>query len=115
MSISAKIYVTGDGGLKQLDELLTRAKSKRDVNDVMGRAGANLVKKNFVALNKVGNALGGERTNFYGHAATSTGHIPDDSGATINIAQVGVRLIWRGGTVRPVVKKLLAMTALTKP
>jgi hypothetical protein len=112
MSVAFQITVVGDGGYAQLDELLTRAENVQAVNEVMGRAGANVVKKNFVELDRVGNAMGGERTHYYGQAAASTFSDADREGATISIAQIGIRLIWQGGTVRPVVKKLLAIPAI---
>ncbi len=112
MSVAMTITTVGDGGLKQLDELLTRTSNLQGVNEVMGRAGRNEVVRNFVALDKVGNPMGGTRTHYYGQAAASTSFTADTAGATISIAQVGVRLIFQGGIVRPVVKKLLAIPAM---
>lgn len=112
VSVAMTLTAVGDGGYAELDELLTRASNLQAVNEVMGRAGANVVKANFVELDKKGNAMGGDRTHYYGQAAQSTFSEADASGATISITQIGVRLLWRGGTVKPVVKKYLAIPAM---
>jgi hypothetical protein len=112
VSVAFTVTTIGDGGAKQLDELLARAGNLVNVNEVMGRAGANLVKKHFVELDHHGNSQGGTSTHFYGHAAASTQSVGDTTGATISINQIGVSLIFHGGTVHPVVKKLLAIPAI---
>jgi hypothetical protein len=112
MSIAFTVTTAGDGGAKQLDELLARAGNMVACNEVMGRAGANVVKKHFVELDKVGSSGGGTRTHFYGQAAASTQSIGDTTGAIISINQIGVSLIFHGGTVHPVYKKLLAIPAI---
>ena len=107
-----QVTVIGDGGMKQLDELLARTKDLQGVNEVFGRAGANVVKSHFVTLDKVGNAMGGPRTHFYGQAVDATQSVADTGGATISINQIGISLLYHGGTVRPVTMKLLAIPAM---
>jgi hypothetical protein len=46
------------------------------------------------------NKLGGPRTHFYGDAAKATSGAGDDAGATITIAQQGMRQRVYGGTIR---------------
>jgi hypothetical protein len=79
---------------------------------LMGRAASNVVRDHLQELDDTRpNKLGGERTNYYGSARAKTSYAIDPDGATVSIAQVGMRLHYYGGTVVPVTKKFLTIPA----
>lgn len=72
------------------------------LNQVAGRAGANVYRTWFRNLNAARpNALGGKRTNFWAKAATAVGHEATDDGAVVYTNHTGVNYQRYGGILRP--------------
>jgi hypothetical protein len=70
------------------------------VNPLVGRAVRNASVEHFRELNSSRpNHLGGARTNYYLGAARGTNFTADEAGATISIAQVGIRQRYYGGRI----------------
>lgn len=57
------------------------------------------------------NSLGGERTNFYAHAAESVTHHAVDGAAVVSIGWQGIRQRFYGGTITPQDKQWLTIPA----
>jgi hypothetical protein len=80
---------------------------------VVGRAVSNLVKSHLIARNSSHpNSIGGKRTNFWTQAARSTQMQPTSTGAEVSINQIGFRLQWQGGEIKPVKKRYLTIPAV---
>lgn len=92
---------------EQLSEYLGSA----PVQEAAARGAANVVEDHFVARDKVGNKLGGQRTHYWGEARNSVNVTSDENGGRINISKVGVALHYYGGTVVPTEKKALTIPA----
>jgi hypothetical protein len=72
------------------------------LNRQIGRGVAGLFSDHFRYLDATRpNALGGNRTHFYGDAAKAVSSDGDNEGATITVAQQGIRQRLQGGTIRP--------------
>lgn len=65
------IKLSKDEVTPHLRKLLKQAETNGPLAKVLGRAGANVLKKHFRARNKTGNKLGGTRTNFWSRVAES--------------------------------------------
>ena len=74
---------------------------------VLGRAGANLIKRHLETL--PANKRGWPTTNFWKDASRSTSSAPDPTGATITINKLGFRQRLVGGMIKPVNAKALAI------
>lgn len=90
--------VAGDpGAAKRLAAALRPA----TINPIVGRSGVNTIREHLFGLNgSRPNKLGGKRTNFFADAARGTSSTTLPDGALVSINQVGIRLQFKGGTVR---------------
>lgn len=93
-----------------LRRLLKLAQDDSGLRAVMGRAGANVLRKHFRARNATPNKLGGKRTNFWSRVAESV-HAPRSAGSkiVIPINHNAISLKVFGGTIRPTKWKNLAI------
>lgn len=101
----AKDEVTPD-----LRRLLREAAPGGPLYKVMGRAGANALRKHFRARNSQGNKLGGKRTNFWSRVAQSVNSPKTAAGkivVPINHPAIAQKVF--GGTIRPTKAKNLAI------
>lgn len=101
----AKDEVTPD-----LRKLLKLAERDGGLRAVMGRAGANELRKHFRKRNSRGNKLGGKRTNFWSRVAQSVNspkHQGRDILVPINHPAIAQKVF--GGTIRPTKAKNLAI------
>lgn len=100
MSLSLGIELTGQ--TTTLDRQMALVKDRRAMNEQVGFYAMRFVQDHLRAYNAGhANELGGNRTNFYNQCADSTSMVPDDHGASVLIAHVGIRLQYAGGTVKP--------------
>jgi hypothetical protein len=82
------------------------------LNTQIGRGVAELFKDHLFELDRTRpNALGGKRTHFYADAAKATSSEGDDAGATITVAQQGIRQRLEGGEIRAQNGKYLTIPA----
>jgi hypothetical protein len=109
VSLAYQFTVSGHG-------LTTGARVKaalqpRRVGAVAGRAATNVLRAHLFARNAdKPNALGGKRTNYYAQAARSTSYAFDgDDAVVVSINQIGIRLRYYGGTVKPRTAKFLTI------
>ncbi len=79
---------------------------------IMGRAGANVVREHLLALNAARHRYG---RGYYRQAAHATSVQGVPAGAMISIAQIGIRLRYFGGVVRPKVAKMLTIPDKNAP
>lgn len=97
--IAYNIAITRDSAtpaVRALEAGLTPAQ----INPIVGRAGVNVTRSHFQALNRERpNALGGARTNYYLGAARSAQFREVENGVIVSAAQVGLRLRYYGGRV----------------
>jgi hypothetical protein len=113
MALSIKVDVS-QAALKAPAEVRARAAALKGtrLNTQIGRGVAELFKEHFFELDRERpNALGGQRTHFYGDAAKATSSYGDEAGATITVAQQGIRQRLLGGTIRAVNGKYLTIAA----
>jgi hypothetical protein len=93
-----------------LRRLLKQADSNGPLAKVLGRAGANELKKHFRSRNKTPNKLGGTRTNFWSRVAESVQSPRALPGRiVISITHPAISLKVHGGTVTPKKWKNLAI------
>jgi hypothetical protein len=73
------------------------------IHPVIGKAAANVFTRHLRGLNRTRpNQLGStNRTNYYAAAARGTSFVAESDGATVSIAQIGIRQRFFGGTIRP--------------
>lgn len=104
------ITLARDEVTPHLRRLLRLAEGDGGLRAVMGRAGANVLRKHFRARNSQPNKLGGARTNFWSRVAESV-HAPRSSGAhiviPINHPAIAQKVF--GGTIRARKAKHLAI------
>lgn len=100
MSVALSISLVG--GTPKLDALMRRVSDRAGMNEQVGRATQNFVKRHLYNRDRTHpNKLGGDRTNFWEKAANKTTFTSDDSGAVITVAKLGIRLQYHGGTIVP--------------
>ena len=104
--MSAAIQVVKDTATPALADLVARIRPAR-LGAVLGRAGANLIKRHLESL--PANKRGWPTTNFWKDASRSTSSAPDPTGATITINKLGFRQRLAGGLIKPVNAKALAI------
>ncbi|HBY60596.1 MAG TPA: hypothetical protein DEH78_12295 [Solibacterales bacterium] len=111
MSFRTTIEVTGVQELqRRLDEvpktLVPQARA------VMGRSGANTVRRHLSARNLLPNKRSWPKTNFFAQAARSVSSKVDGSDINIDVTgPVGFRQRYRGGTITPKNVKFLTLPA----
>ena len=86
---------------------LARSLTTQRLAAAVGPACSKLVKTHLRALPS--NKRGWSTTNFWSRAAKATGWQPHPDGAIISVNQIGVRQRWKGGMIRPVNAKALAL------
>ena len=92
-----------------LRRLLRMAATNGRLATVIGRAGANVLKKHFRDRNKTPNKLGGKRTNFWSRVAESVQSASSRPGAiVIPISHPAIAQKVFGGTITPKKRKYLA-------
>jgi hypothetical protein len=93
-----------------LRKLLKSAATNGPLRNVLGRAGANELKKHFRARNATPNALGGKRTNFWSAVALSV-QAPRQTGAgiVIPVSHPAIAQKVHGGTISATRAKNLAI------
>lgn len=107
------VTITHDTVTPHLKKLMADMKPGGALQKVLGRGGANALRRHFRDLNaKRPNKLGGKRTNFYSRVAESV-NAPVNIGRTIRIAIAHPHLAQRlyGGTITPRKRKMLAIPA----
>lgn len=104
------IRIEKDEVTPHLRKLLAQAEGDGPLAKVLGRAGANVLKKHFRARNKTPNKLGGARTNFWSAVAASVQN-PRYSGHDITIAINHPAIVQKvfGGTISAKKTKNLAI------
>lgn len=113
MALSIKVDVS-QAALQAPAGVRTRAAALKGarLNTQIGRGVAELFKEHFFELDRERpNALGGQRSHFYGDAAKATSSSGDESGATVTVATQGIRQRLLGGTIRAVNGKYLTIPA----
>ena len=96
-----------------LTPLANRLKDmEKPVLEASARGISVMLVKHFRERNKTPNKKGFPRSNYWSAAADSVTTTPDDGTASVvTIAKEGVRLHWKGGEVKPVKGKNLAIPA----
>lgn len=109
MSLAYQFTVSGHG--LTAGARVKAALHPRRVGAVAGRAATNVLRAHLFARNAdKPNALGGKRTNYYAQAARSTSYAFDgDDAVVVSINQIGIRLRYYGGTVKPRTAKFLTI------
>jgi hypothetical protein len=93
-----------------LRKLLKEAESNGPLAKVLGRAGANTLKKHFRSRNKTPNQLGGTRTNFWSRVAESVQSPVSRPGKiVIPVSHPAIAQKVFGGTITPKKAKNLAI------
>ena len=77
---------------------------------IAGYAAAQVLKEHFYRLDRERpNKLGGRRTHYYAGAGDSVHYTPVKQGVIVTATQIGLRLHYQGGTVRPARAKALTI------
>lgn len=100
--------ITKDTATPLLQELVARIAPGR-LGAVLGRAGANLIKRHLETLPS--NRRGWPTTGFWKEASRSTSHAATSNGAVITINKQGFRQRLQGGVIRRVKAGALAIPA----
>jgi hypothetical protein len=109
--LAVQIQLTGDAlaGLGAVARGLDPAR----LQPVVGRSARNTYRDHLFGLNgQRANALGGPRTNFYARAGRATQFRIEGDHVVVSINQVGMRLRYFGGTVKPKTRKFLTIPAI---
>lgn len=96
--MSVALEVAKDEATPLLRDLLARVQPAR-LGAVLGRAGANVIKRHLEGLPS--NKRGWPTTNFYKEASRQTSHAAQPDGAVITIAKQGFRQRLMGGPIKP--------------
>lgn len=106
--IGLLIDVSGSG--LDVSSRVARVLEPARINPVIGRAATNVVREHLFAKNRTSpNQLGGRRTNYYLQAGRNTSFKIAGDHVIVSVNQVGMRLRFYGGTVRPKTAKFLAI------
>lgn len=90
--------------------LLKQAENNAPLSRVLGRAGANVLRKHFRERNKTGNQLGGKRTHFWSRVAESVqAPRPLPGRIVIPVTHPAIAQKVFGGTITPKKAKHLAI------
>lgn len=93
-----------------LRKLLKESETNSPLGRVLGRAASNELKKHFRERNKIGNKLGGKRTNFWSRVAESVqSPVPKPGEIVIPVSHPDIAQKVFGGTIRPRTRKHLAI------
>ncbi len=109
MSTELRLDVSGDQQISQHLASLREAIDPRRLNQRIGLDVTNLFQGHYRSLPS--NKMGGKTTNFWKGAARSTHFKPDDKGVAVITSQQGVLQRLRGGVIRAVHAKFLAIPA----
>jgi hypothetical protein len=100
MSVALSIDLS-ENVSRALDGLQLGLRAER-LHPVLGRAGVNLLRDHFFALDRARpNQLGGRRTHFYAQAARGTHFQSQPDAVVLSVNQVGIRQRLLGGIIRP--------------
>ena len=104
------VTLSRDSVTPDLRRLLRDARADGALGAVLGRAGANVLRKHFRARNKTPNKLGGTRTNFWSRVAESV-NAPraKGKGVVIPVTHPAIAQKVFGGTLPPKKAKYLAI------
>jgi len=104
------IKLNKDDVTPHLRRLLKESEGDSPLARVLGRAGANVLKKHFRERNKTGNKLGGTRTNFWSRVAESVQAPQSSPGKiVIPVSHPAIAQKVYGGTITPKKAKNLAI------
>ncbi len=97
--------------VRNFNRLAVVTRNRSGMMRVVGRRGANELKKHFRIRNRTPNKLGGERTNWWQRVADSVQNptLIGDSGVRITINHLGFALKVFGGTITPKTKSALTI------
>ena len=109
--VGITIDISGDIA-SRVDALFQAIFATKDVVEVMGREGRNVVRENFFALDGArANRMEGPRSHYYERAGRATSMSVAGDVVRISVSQPGIALHRFGGTVRPVNSKFLTIPA----
>jgi len=108
--MSLRLKIDFDKTDLSLSDFANKVRNRRGLANVLGRAAANEFKRNFRQLAGKGNRLGGASTGYWRGAAEGTQfQVVSDSAVAVIVNQIGVRLHYLGGAVRPTTSKYLTI------
>ena len=111
--MSVALTLTLDRPAFDLQDVFARVRNPRGLLGVLGREAANATRANFRQLTEQGNRFDAPSTGYWEGAAQSTAStVISDNAVVVWTNQVGVRLHYLGGDVRPTLKKWLTIPAI---